>query len=227
MTLQTADPGDRSTTPSLPGAPGDRPGSLLRQSISSSAPTCTSITWVGTRSHTIPSTRPHSPIPYSPSSTPGSSTPWKPTWPSPARSYSGARRAQHGHMSVWIGERCVITGDVLHHPIQCRHSVCTARGDADPTRPAQQGAHCLQRRPRRMRSCSAPISPAPPLAAFSPPTRATTSRRNPTTDIPPPSGLCSSSNSRPDLRRQRPVRCHHHAVGGSPIPRTGRELPKL
>src|SRR4051812_31495771 len=32
MTLQTADPGDRSTTPSLPGAPGDRPGSLLRQS---------------------------------------------------------------------------------------------------------------------------------------------------------------------------------------------------
>jgi len=132
MTLQTADPGDRSTTPSLPGAPGDRPGSLLRQSISSSAPICRSITWVGTRSHTIPSTRPHSPIPYSPSSTPGSSTPWKPTWPSPARSYSGARRAQHGHMSVWIGERCVITGDVLHHPIQCRHSECTARGDADP-----------------------------------------------------------------------------------------------
>ncbi len=96
-----------------------------------------------------------------------------------------------------------------------------------PTRPAQQGAHCLQRRPRRMRSCSGPISPAPPLAAFSAPTRATTSRRNPTTDIPPPSGLCSSSNSRPDLRRRRPVRCHHHAVGGSPIPRTGRELPKL
>ncbi len=26
-----------------------------------------------------------------------------------------------GHMSVWIGERYVITGDVLHHPIQCRH----------------------------------------------------------------------------------------------------------
>ena len=37
-----------------------------------------------------------------------------------------------GHMSVWIGERCVITGDVLHHPIQCRHPEWTARGDADP-----------------------------------------------------------------------------------------------
>jgi glyoxylase-like metal-dependent hydrolase (beta-lactamase superfamily II) len=35
-------------------------------------------------------------------------------------------------MSVWIGERCVITGDVLHHPIECRHSEWTARGDADP-----------------------------------------------------------------------------------------------
>jgi hypothetical protein len=58
-----------------------------------------------------------------------------------------------------MSERYVITGDVLHHPIQCRHS--------------------------------------------------------------------ESSNSRPDLRRQRPVRCHHHAVSGSPIPRTGQELPKL
>jgi len=102
-----------------------------------------------------------------------------------------------------------------------------ARGRRSRRGPRKQGAHCLQRRPRRMRSCSAPISPAPPLAAFSPPTRATTSRRNPTTDIPPPSGLCSSSNSRPDLRRQRPVRCHHHAVSGSPFPRTGQELPKL
>jgi glyoxylase-like metal-dependent hydrolase (beta-lactamase superfamily II) len=37
-----------------------------------------------------------------------------------------------GHMSVWIGERCLITGDVLHHPIQCRHPEWTARGDADP-----------------------------------------------------------------------------------------------
>jgi glyoxylase-like metal-dependent hydrolase (beta-lactamase superfamily II) len=37
-----------------------------------------------------------------------------------------------GHMSMWIGERCVITGDVLHHPIQCRHPEWTARGDADP-----------------------------------------------------------------------------------------------
>jgi glyoxylase-like metal-dependent hydrolase (beta-lactamase superfamily II) len=37
-----------------------------------------------------------------------------------------------GHMSVWIGEHCVITGDVLHHPIQCRHPEWTARGDADP-----------------------------------------------------------------------------------------------
>jgi glyoxylase-like metal-dependent hydrolase (beta-lactamase superfamily II) len=37
-----------------------------------------------------------------------------------------------GHMSVWIGQRCVITGDVLHHPIQCRHPEWTARGDADP-----------------------------------------------------------------------------------------------
>lgn len=35
-------------------------------------------------------------------------------------------------MSVWIGDRCVITGDVVHHPIQCRHPEWTARGDADP-----------------------------------------------------------------------------------------------
>jgi glyoxylase-like metal-dependent hydrolase (beta-lactamase superfamily II) len=37
-----------------------------------------------------------------------------------------------GHMSVWIGEGCVITGDVVHHPIQCRHPEWTARGDFDP-----------------------------------------------------------------------------------------------
>lgn len=37
-----------------------------------------------------------------------------------------------GHMSVWISDRCVITGDVLHHPIQCRHPEWTARGDVDP-----------------------------------------------------------------------------------------------
>ena len=37
-----------------------------------------------------------------------------------------------GHMSVWIGDRCVITGDIVHHPIQCRHPEWTARGDADP-----------------------------------------------------------------------------------------------
>jgi glyoxylase-like metal-dependent hydrolase (beta-lactamase superfamily II) len=37
-----------------------------------------------------------------------------------------------GHMSVWISDRCVITGDVVHHPIQCRHPEWTARGDADP-----------------------------------------------------------------------------------------------
>jgi glyoxylase-like metal-dependent hydrolase (beta-lactamase superfamily II) len=37
-----------------------------------------------------------------------------------------------GHLSVWIGDDCVITGDVLHHPIQCRHPEWTARGDVDP-----------------------------------------------------------------------------------------------
>ena len=37
-----------------------------------------------------------------------------------------------GHLSVWIGDHCVITGDALHHPIQCRHPDWTARGDADP-----------------------------------------------------------------------------------------------
>jgi glyoxylase-like metal-dependent hydrolase (beta-lactamase superfamily II) len=37
-----------------------------------------------------------------------------------------------GHMSVWIGESCVITGDVLHHPIQIRHPEWTARGDLYP-----------------------------------------------------------------------------------------------
>ena len=37
-----------------------------------------------------------------------------------------------GHLSVWIGDRCVITGVVLHHPIQVRHPKWTARGDVDP-----------------------------------------------------------------------------------------------
>ena len=37
-----------------------------------------------------------------------------------------------GHLSVWIGDQCVITGDALHHPIQCRHPDWTARGDVDP-----------------------------------------------------------------------------------------------
>lgn len=36
-----------------------------------------------------------------------------------------------GHLSVWISDRCVITGDVLHHPIQCQHPEWTARGDVD------------------------------------------------------------------------------------------------
>jgi glyoxylase-like metal-dependent hydrolase (beta-lactamase superfamily II) len=36
-----------------------------------------------------------------------------------------------GHMSMWIADRCVITGDVLHHPIQCRLPEWTARGDVD------------------------------------------------------------------------------------------------
>jgi glyoxylase-like metal-dependent hydrolase (beta-lactamase superfamily II) len=35
-------------------------------------------------------------------------------------------------MSVWIGDRCVITGDVLHHPVECGHPDWTARGDLDP-----------------------------------------------------------------------------------------------
>jgi glyoxylase-like metal-dependent hydrolase (beta-lactamase superfamily II) len=37
-----------------------------------------------------------------------------------------------GHLSLWIGDDCVITGDVMHHPIQCRHPEWTARGDSDP-----------------------------------------------------------------------------------------------
>ena len=37
-----------------------------------------------------------------------------------------------GHMCVWIGEQCVITGDVVHHPIQCGHPEWTATGDDDP-----------------------------------------------------------------------------------------------
>ncbi|MGZ4665152.1 MAG: hypothetical protein ACXV5Q_08970 [Frankiaceae bacterium] len=36
-----------------------------------------------------------------------------------------------GHLSVWIGDQCLITGDVLHHPIQCRHPEWPARGDVD------------------------------------------------------------------------------------------------
>jgi glyoxylase-like metal-dependent hydrolase (beta-lactamase superfamily II) len=47
--------------------------------------------------------------------------------------------------SVWIGERCVITGDVLHHPIQCRHPEWTASGAPIPTRPERPPEHlwCL------------------------------------------------------------------------------------
>ena len=37
-----------------------------------------------------------------------------------------------GHMCVWIGDDCVITGDVVHHPVQCGHPEWTATGDADP-----------------------------------------------------------------------------------------------
>ena len=37
-----------------------------------------------------------------------------------------------GRLSVWVGHRCVLTGDVLHHPIRCRHPEWRARGDADP-----------------------------------------------------------------------------------------------
>lgn len=37
-----------------------------------------------------------------------------------------------GHLSVWINDSCVITGDVLHHPIQFHHPEWTARGDVDP-----------------------------------------------------------------------------------------------
>jgi hypothetical protein len=44
-------------------------------------------------------------------------------------------------MSVWIGERCVITGDVLHHPIQCRHPEWTAAGTPIPTRPERPPEH--------------------------------------------------------------------------------------
>ena len=36
-----------------------------------------------------------------------------------------------GHLSVWVGHRCVITGDVLHHAIQFRHPQWMACGDAD------------------------------------------------------------------------------------------------
>ena len=37
-----------------------------------------------------------------------------------------------GHMCVWIGDDCVITGDVVHHPVQCGHPEWTATGDGDP-----------------------------------------------------------------------------------------------
>lgn len=37
-----------------------------------------------------------------------------------------------GHLSVWIGQQGVITGDVVHHPIQFRHPDWTATGDVDP-----------------------------------------------------------------------------------------------
>ncbi|NTY61573.1 MBL fold metallo-hydrolase [Mycolicibacterium sphagni] len=37
-----------------------------------------------------------------------------------------------GHLTVSIGNGCIITGDVLHHPIQCGHPEWTASGDVDP-----------------------------------------------------------------------------------------------
>jgi glyoxylase-like metal-dependent hydrolase (beta-lactamase superfamily II) len=40
-----------------------------------------------------------------------------------------------GHLSVWVGHRCVITGDVLHHVIQFRHPRGWRVGTPIPTRP--------------------------------------------------------------------------------------------
>jgi glyoxylase-like metal-dependent hydrolase (beta-lactamase superfamily II) len=40
-----------------------------------------------------------------------------------------------GHVSVWIdsqGERAVITGDLLHHPVQCAHPEWPSSADVDP-----------------------------------------------------------------------------------------------
>ena len=67
-----------------------------------------------------------------------------------------------GHLSVWVGHRCVITGDVLHHAIQFRHPPWMARGDAD-----SDAARAIRR------------ALLAPQAAFCRPTRATASRPNP------------------------------------------------
>jgi glyoxylase-like metal-dependent hydrolase (beta-lactamase superfamily II) len=40
-----------------------------------------------------------------------------------------------GHVSVYIesrGERAVITGDLMHHPVQCAHPEWPSNADVDP-----------------------------------------------------------------------------------------------
>ena len=98
------------------------------------------------------------------SSTPGSSTSWRAT----TRSTDEVRLEPTpghtpGHVSVRIasrGEEAVITGDLMHHPVQIAHPDWAQRADVDPAQ-ARRDAPALPRALRRTArcSCSARTSP--------------------------------------------------------------------
>jgi glyoxylase-like metal-dependent hydrolase (beta-lactamase superfamily II) len=51
-----------------------------------------------------------------------------------------------GHVSLWIeshGEQALITGDFLHHPVQCQETHIAEVGDADPEEARQTRARML------------------------------------------------------------------------------------
>lgn len=70
-----------------------------------------------------------------------------------------------GHVSVWIEDACVITGDVLHHPIQCRHPEWTATGDVDPGQARATRQALLDTCAAQVRSCWARTSQEPARVA--------------------------------------------------------------
>ena len=85
-----------------------------------------------------------------------------------------------GHVSLWIesdGERALITGDFLHHPVQCAEPSWAEIGDDDVDQARGTRRAMLQRAHRRARCSSAPTSrPARPAGSSSTATPSASSR---------------------------------------------------